>query len=76
MSLESFKICEDYGVPNDPMRKRDDKFYWIYQHGVRWPNDYIGPDSMTRWIIKNQMVLQMWDYIEYWRVSGLMHIYL
>ena len=52
MSSESFKICEDYGVPNDPMRKRDDKFYWIYQHGVRWPNDYIGPDSMTRWIIE------------------------
>ena len=20
--------------------------------GVGWPNDYIGPDSMTRWIIK------------------------
>ena len=23
-----FKICEDYGVPNDPMRYRDKKFYW------------------------------------------------
>ena len=24
---EFFKICEDYGVPNDPMRYRDEKFY-------------------------------------------------
>ena len=34
------------------MRYRDKKFYWTYQHGVRWPDDYIGPDSMTRWIIE------------------------
>ena len=34
------------------MRYRDEKFYWTYQHGVGWPNDYIGPDSMTRWIIE------------------------
>ena len=46
-----FKICKDYGVPNDPMKCRDQKFYWTYQHGVRWPDDYTGPDSMTRWII-------------------------
>ena len=32
------------------MRYRDKKFYWTYQHGVGWPNDYIGPDSMTQWI--------------------------
>ena len=32
------------------MKYRDEKFYWTYQCGVRWPNDYIGPDSMTRWI--------------------------
>ena len=38
------KICEDYGVPNDPMKYQDEKFYWTYQHGVGWPNDYIGPD--------------------------------
>ena len=44
---EFFKICEDDGVPNDPMRYRDEKFYWTYQHGITWPNDYIGPDSMT-----------------------------
>ena len=38
---EFFKICEDYGVPNDPMKYRDEKFYWTYQRGVVWPNDYI-----------------------------------
>ena len=45
---EYLKICEDYGVPNDPMKYRDEKFYWTYQHGVGWPDVYIGPDSMTR----------------------------
>ena len=44
---EFFKICEDYGVPNNPMRYRDEKFYWTHQHGISWPDDYIGPDSMT-----------------------------
>ena len=34
------------------MKYQDEKFYWSYQHGVSWPNDYIGPDSMTRWIIE------------------------
>ena len=52
---EFFKICEDYRVPDDPMRYRDEKFYWTYQHGVYWPNDYIGPDSMTRWIIEKSV---------------------
>ena len=47
MSSEFFKICEDYGGPNNPVKSRDEKFYWTYQHGVGWPNDYIGPDSMT-----------------------------
>ena len=51
-SSEFFKICEDYRVPNDPMRYRDEKFYWSYQCGVHWPDDYIGPDSLTRWIIE------------------------
>ena len=46
------KICEDYRVPNDPMKYRDEIFYWTYQCGVHWPNDYIGPDSMIRWIIE------------------------
>ena len=49
---EFFKICEDYGVPNDPMKYRDEKFSWTYQHGVSWPNDYIGPDSMMHWILE------------------------
>ena len=49
------KICEDYRVPNDPMRYRDEKFYWSYQRGVGWPDDYIGPDSMTRWIIEKSV---------------------
>ena len=52
---EFLKICEDYGVPNDPMRYRDEKFYWTYQRDVGWPNDYIGPDSMTRWIIETSV---------------------
>ena len=34
------------------MKYRDEKFYWTYQCDVGWPNDYIGPDSMTRWIIE------------------------
>ena len=37
-------------VPNDPMKYWDEEFYWTSQHGVSWPDDYIGPDSMTRWI--------------------------
>ena len=44
---EFFKICEDYRVPNDPMKYCDEKFYWTYQRGVGWPDDYIGLDSMT-----------------------------
>ena len=34
------------------MRYRDEKFYWTYQHGIGWPDDYLGPDSMTQWIIE------------------------
>ena len=34
------------------MRYRNEKFYWTYQRGVRWPDDYIGPDSMTQWILE------------------------
>ena len=55
-SREKFlKICEDCGVPNDPMRYRDEKFYWTYQRGIGWPDDYIDPDSMTRWIIEKSV---------------------
>ena len=34
------------------MRYRDETFYWTYQPGVGWPDDYFGPDSMTQWIIE------------------------
>ena len=37
------------------MMYRDDKFYWTYQHGIGWPDDYIGPGSMTRWIIEKSV---------------------
>ena len=53
--LEFLKVCEDYGVPTDPMRYRDKKFYWTYQCGVSWPNDYIGLDSMTQGIIEKSL---------------------
>ena len=34
------------------MKYRDEKFYWTYQCGVSWPDDYLGLDSMTRWIVE------------------------
>ena len=37
------------------MRYRDEKFYWIYQRDVHWPDDYIGPDSMTQWILEKSV---------------------
>ena len=37
------------------MRYRDEKFYWTYQCGVCWPDDHIGLDSMTRWIIEKSV---------------------
>ena len=37
------------------MRFRDEKFYWTYQRGIGWPDDYIGPDSMTGWIIEKSV---------------------
>ena len=37
------------------MRYRDEKFYWTYQGAVHWPDDYIGPDSTTRWIIEKSV---------------------
>ena len=52
---EFLKTCEDYRVPDDLMRYRDEKFYWTYQRGIGWPNDYIGPDSMTWWIIEKSV---------------------
>ena len=52
---EILQICEDYGVPDNPMRYRNEKFYWSYQRGIGWPNDYLGLDSMTRWIIETSV---------------------
>ena len=49
---EFFKICEDYGVPHDPINYWNKKFYSTYQRGVGWSDDYISPDSMTHWIIE------------------------
>ena len=37
------------------MKYRDEKFYWSYQHGIHWPDDYLGPDSMTWWIIEKSV---------------------
>ena len=37
------------------MKYQDEKFYWSYQHSVHWPDDYIGPDSMIRWIIEGSV---------------------
>ena len=39
----------------NPMRYRDEKFYWTYQRGIGWPDDYLGPDSMTQWIIETSV---------------------
>ena len=39
------------------MKYQDEKFYWTYQRGVRWPDDYLGPDSMTQWIIETSVGL-------------------
>ena len=37
------------------MRYRDEKFYSSYQRGIGWPDDYLGPDSMTQWIIEKSV---------------------
>ena len=37
------------------MKYQDEKLYWSYQRGIHWPNDYIGPDSMTQWIIEKSV---------------------
>ena len=37
------------------MRYRDEKFYWTYQRGISWPDYYIGPDSMTWWIMEKSV---------------------
>ena len=37
------------------MKYQDEKFYWSYLRSVHWPDDYIGLDSMTRWIIEGSV---------------------
>ena len=37
------------------MKYWDEKFYWSYQCCIHWPDDYLGPDSMTRWIIEKSV---------------------
>ena len=69
---EFFKICEDYRVANDPMKYRDEKFYWTYQRGVGWLNDYLGPDSMTQWIIEKS---QGFTDIGFLRISESVRAY-
>ena len=70
---EFFKICEDYRVPNNPMKYRDEKLYWTYQHGVCWPNDYIGPDSMTQWIVEKSVGFTdvQWFVKDFGKCQGL-----
>ena len=68
MSSEFLKVCEDYRVPNDPMKYWDEKFYWTYQHGIHWPDDYIGPDSITSGLLRPQMGSLMWVCLRYWKV--------
>ena len=69
---EYFKICRDYGVPNNPINYRDENFYWTYQHGIVWPNDCIGPDSMTHWIIEKS---QGFTDVEFYRISESVRAY-
>ena len=37
------------------MRYGDEKFYWSHQRSVHWPDDYLGSDSITRWIIEKSV---------------------
>ena len=56
------------------MKYWDEKFYWTYQRGVHWLHDYIGPESMTRWIIEKSDGFTDVVYTKYRKVLGLMHI--
>ena len=56
------------------MRYRDKKIYWTYQRGVGWPDDYIGPDSMTRWIIEKLVGFTDVGLLRFRKVSGPRHI--
>ena len=45
-----FKTCENYDVPHDLMKYRDEKYSGTHQHGS-WSN-YTNQDSITHWIIE------------------------
>ena len=53
------------------MRYRDEKFYWTYQHGVSWPNDYLGPDSVIHWILEVSDGFTDVVCLRFRKVSGL-----
>ena len=69
---EFFKTCEDYRAPNDPMKYQDKKFYWSYQRDIHWSNDYLGPDSMTRWIIETSVGF---TYVGLFKISESVRAY-
>ena len=71
-SSEFFNICKDFGVPNNPRRHRDETFYWTYQCGVGWPNDYIRPDSMTHLITEK---LEGFTHVQLYRISESVKAY-
>ena len=54
------------------MKYRDEKFYWTYLRGVHWPNDYIRPDSVTRWIIEKSVGF---TDVELYRISESVRAY-
>ena len=56
------------------MKYRDEKFYWTYLHGIHWPDDYIGPDSITWWILEKSVGFTDVVCQGFRKVSGLMHI--
>ena len=57
------------------MKYSDEKFYWTYQRGVGWLDDYIGPDLMTHWIIEKS---QGFTDVGLYRISESVraHVYL
>ena len=54
------------------MRYRDEQFYFTYLCGVGWPDDYIGSDSMTCWIIEKS---QGFTNVGLYRISESVRTY-
>ena len=65
-----FKVYKDYGVPHDPMRYQNEKFFGTHLH--RGWSHYIGPDSMMHWIIKKS-----WRFtnVRLYRISASIRAY-